>query len=154
MFKKIYTPILALTMLFSFAGKAEAFDYEQCMDRARGLGDLEMAKCKHSQTTIELNELKQDYNAIAQGPEYKTVISANDLKRMYNAWQIYRDTYCKAFINGFRVASVNAYASQVELNNAADYYYEHCLQEFTSNAKDYMFALKSSVVPEEHDHKD
>ncbi len=150
MFKKSFLPILALFVVFLSSNKAEAFDFDQCMSRARQLGDIEMIKCKQTQIPIDLNALKQKYNNIAKDPRFKESITPTDLKKMYNAWQTYRDIYCKTFSEAYRKNAIEEGSTQVDINNSAEYYYEHCLQEFTVNAKDYMTALEGAVVPEGH----
>ena len=153
MFKKIFVSFFFLAVIFFSANKAEAFDFDQCMDKARQIGDLEMTKCEHTQTLIEQDTLKQYYNDIARDSKFKNIISQNDLKKMYNAWQIYRDIYCKTFSEAKRNANKpDENISQENINNEAEFFREHCLHEFTVNAKDYIFSLKEAAIPVEYEH--
>ena len=152
MFKNLSTSLVAFLIVLFAANQASAFNYDECMERARTIGDLEMAKCKHSQMLIELKELKQEYNDIAKDPKFTTIISQQDLKKMYNAWQIYRDLYCNSYAATIEAKNKEELKESGTVSDNPEYYREHCLQEFTNNSKQYIQVMHNAIQVESHGH--
>ncbi|MDD4557133.1 MAG: hypothetical protein PHE89_07430 [Alphaproteobacteria bacterium] len=153
MFKsKFFIFTLSALAFFSISKNVLAFDYEECMVKARIVGQSEMAKCKHSQMLIETEELKKAYNEIAKDSRFNDIITAQNLKRMYNAWLIYRDSYCNAYAD--TVEKSNKLEQQANPGVTSDYlpeyYLEHCLQEFTKNSKEYIRVMYRAMDVEAH----
>lgn len=128
MLKKLLTLLVFSFLLMPSAAKA--FDYEQCEKKATPLGIDEVAKCKHSQMLLDLKQLQDVYNTLANDKEFK--IPSAETKRMYDNWINYRNTYCKMYSITYPYFNEN-------------YNKEHCLQEQTKNAYLYMRAITDSL---------
>lgn len=134
MIKKILLLGFLGTFLFSFEASAQEFNYNECMKRARNIGDAEMIRCNQTQTLIDLGIMQDMFDKMANDKDFK-VLSNEELKRTYNAFVTYRNNYCKMY----------AFAQKGQFDDDEEFAHAKCMQELTRNTYLYINSVTNAL---------
>lgn len=121
---KNFLPIMFIMLLFPTTIHAQSFDYDKCIENAARFGFEEEAKCKHTQTLIDLKNMQSLYDTFANDDSIKS-LNAAGYRKMYDSWLQYRNSYCELYAEA-------SYEYNKQYNKT------HCLFELTRNAYLYM----------------